>query len=818
MSRRTSAKSFAELLPWAVQIGSGLVLTKGGLVLAGYYFRPPDSASRTDEETDALSKHVNDALCSLGTGWATWSDVVSFPSSYYPAPDESSFPDWYSRAVDDARRRSFQQAGTHFENDRAFLIAFAPPSKQVSKMTDLFFSDDRRGRTPTQKRIMEGFERNLSILENRIAGVLGMRRMQTFEVQDATGKKGLQDELINYLNFCATGRPYGVMLPGSSIDLDHIIASQELYPANNPIIGGDYIAVVTIDGIPAESQANIIAALSTMEIPYRFTQRMIYLDTTEAAKHIEKHRMRWKQKVTGFMAKVTQTADTPVNEHAVTMMKEAQTAMGWAESGDVKFGYYSPAIVLRHRDLTILHEWADGVSKIIADCGFGARIEEINTLEAWFGALPGDVESNVRRPPIHTQTLADLMPISGVWTGEASAPCPLYQQPAPALLWAITEGGIPFRLNVHTRTSPDVGHTIIFGPTGAGKSTLTNLIALQARRYAGMRITAFDRKFAMMATGLACGGTHHDLATVDSDDGMFCPLAVLETEPDRMWAADYQAILYQLVAGKEPDQTVRGLINQAIRHLAESRPDRRSMTEFNLALQDADARRVFEYYTREGAAGSYLDGRQDRVTDSTFNVFETQDLMAMSDKTALPVMLYLFRRFERSLNGPPSMLFIAEAWQAFAHEIWRDRLAIWLRTLRSKNCAVLMDTQSLNDAVQSKILPLLSESAPRKIFLPNPIARQSTGMLQQPGPYELYKMFGLNDNQIDIIQGAVQKLEYYVTGPDGCRKVALGLGPLEMAIAGATSEPDANAVRAWLHSHGDGWLKPYLESKGVVHA
>jgi type IV secretion system protein TrbE len=411
------------------------------------------------------------------------------------------------------------------------------------------------------------------------------------------------------------------------------------------------------------------------------------------------------------------------------------------------------------------------------------------------------------------------MPISGVWTGEPSAPCPLYQQPAPALLWAITDGGIPFRLNLHTRTSPDVGHTTIFGPTGAGKSTLTNLIAVQARRYAGMRITAFDRKFAMMATALACGGTHHDLASVDCNDGMYCPLAVLDTEADLLWAADYQSILYQLVTGKEPDQTVQGLIIQAIRRLAAGRPDRRSMSEFVLGLQSEEARQVFAYYTQAGTAGSYLDGRSDRVTDSTFNVFETQDLMSLGEKTSLPVMLYLFRRFERSLSaGTPSLLFIAEAWQAFQHDIWRDRLAVWLRTLRSKNCSVIMDTQSLSDALQSKILPLLNESAPRKIFLPNPQARQSNGQSAHsvPGPYELYQMFGLNDNQISIIAEAVPKLEYYVTGPDGCRKVALGLGPLEMAVCGATSEPDANAVRAWRLSHGDGWLRPYLQSKGVA--
>ena len=56
--------------------------------------------------------------------------------------------------------------------------------------------------------------------------------------------------------------------------------------------------------------------------------------------------------------------------------------------------------------------------------------------EALLGSFPGDTYSNVRRPPIHTKTASDLMPLSGVWTGEAEAPCPMYPPGSPALLCA----------------------------------------------------------------------------------------------------------------------------------------------------------------------------------------------------------------------------------------------------------------------------------------------------------------------------------------------------------------------------------------------
>jgi hypothetical protein len=124
----------------------------------------------------------------------------------------------------------------------------------------------------------------------------------------------------------------------------------------------------------------------------------------------------------------------------------------------------------------------------------GSRIETINTLEAYLGSLPGHGVENVRRPLINTMNLADLLPTSTIWTGSASAPCPMYPPLSPALMHCVTHGATPFRLNLHVR---DLGHTFMFGPTGAGKSTHLGIIAAQLRRYAGMSIYAFDKGMSM---------------------------------------------------------------------------------------------------------------------------------------------------------------------------------------------------------------------------------------------------------------------------------------------------------------------------------
>lgn len=67
---------------------------------------------------------------------------------------------------------------------------------------------------------------------------------------------------------------------------------------------------------------------------------------------------------------------------------------------------------------------------------------------------------------------------------------------------------VPFRLSLHVS---NVGHTLVVGSTGAGKSVLLALMALQFRRYKRSQIFAFDFGGSIRACALAMGGDWDDL-------------------------------------------------------------------------------------------------------------------------------------------------------------------------------------------------------------------------------------------------------------------------------------------------------------------
>ncbi len=803
---RDKAAGVADLLNWAALFEDGIVQCKDGSLLAAWYFQGPDIQSSTHYERDWLTARINAALSRLGGGWATWTEAVRTPAAAYPPADLSHFPDPVSRLVDEERRRQFMREGVHFESRYVLVVQYTPPLRRKSKAADLIYDDDPVERQSPANRILQGFRKAIDDFEDAIGDAVRLDRMRSYVVTDRHGREHLRDELVNYLHFALTGEPIELNIPPAGAYLDAVLGGRELWAGDTPKLGERFIACVAIEGFPMESWPQILDCLDHLAIAYRWSSRMIYLDQHEMLGELRKFRRKWKQQVRGFVSQVFRTPGGTVNEDALLMTQEADTAIAKTSSGLVGAGYFTPVVVLMGADRAELVENARLVLREILREGFAARVETINTMEAWLGSLPGHTIPNIRRPLVHTDNLADLLPTASVWAGRDTCPCPYYPKGSPPLAHAATVGGTPFRLNLH---QGDVGHTLLFGPTGSGKTTLLCTVAMQALRYRGMRIWSFDYKRGMLATSKACGGAHFDIAG-DHGGPAFCPLSVLDSDSDMAWAEDWIATCFELQTGKAPSPVERDSIHKAMT-LLRAEDSERTLTHFVAQVQDETIRAALRYYTLEGTLGRLLDAENDSVRYGRFMVFEMEDLLALSEKAAVPVLLYLFRRFEKSLDGTPSLLILDEAWMMLGTTTFREKLHAWLRLLRSKNCAVIMATQNLSDAARSQMMDVLVEACPTKIFLPN----EEAGTEASAG---FYRAFGLNETQIEIIRTATKKKHYYLVSPEGRRLFDLGLGPVALAFAGATSPEDISRIRQLERVHGGEWPFAWLEEQGVEYA
>ena len=224
----------------------------------------------------------------------------------------------------------------------------------------------------------------------------------------------------------------------------------------------------------------------------------------------------------GIFSQIFPNPNAYVNADAKMMSEDAEEALVEIESGDTAGGYYTSTVVVFDEDRQKVEAVAKQVEKAINNAGFTARVESLNTMDALIGSLPGHGVQNVRRPYVSVFNLAHLIPTSSIWTGEEKAPCPMYPALSPALMHCVTKGHTPFRLNLHVR---DVGHAMIFGPTGNGKSTFLALIIAQLCRYRDMSIFVFDKGMSLYPLTAACGGSHYTIAG-DDESLAFCPLAI----------------------------------------------------------------------------------------------------------------------------------------------------------------------------------------------------------------------------------------------------------------------------------------------------
>jgi type IV secretion/conjugal transfer VirB4 family ATPase len=386
-------------------------------------------------------------------------------------------------------------------------VTWFPPVLAQRQFVELMFDDDavapdRKARTMS---LIEQFKREINSIESRLSHVLKLTRLRGQKVVNEDGSQVTHDDFLACLQFCITGQHHPVQLPSNPMYLDALIGGQELWGGIVPKVGRQFIQVVAIEGFPLESTPGILTALGELPCEYRWSSRFIFMDQHESVKHLDKFRKKWRQKVRGFFDQVFNTHSGHIDQDALSMVSDAEAAIAEVNSGLVAVGYYTSVVVLMDENRSHLEQSARQVEKAINRLGFAARIETINTLDAYLGSLPGHGVENVRRPLINTMNLADLLPTSTIWTGSAIAPCPMYPPLSPALMHCVTQGATPFRLNLHVR---DVGHTFMFGPTGAGKSTHLGLIAAQLRRYADMSIFTFDKGMSMYPLTKATGGLH----------------------------------------------------------------------------------------------------------------------------------------------------------------------------------------------------------------------------------------------------------------------------------------------------------------------
>jgi type IV secretion/conjugal transfer VirB4 family ATPase len=789
---RRHADRLADHLPWAALVAPGVILNKDGSFQRSFAFRGPDLESATEAELIGIAARSNNVLRRLGSGWALYVEAERRAAIGYPS---SIFPDPVSSLIDAERRAGFEGGRAHFESRYHLTLQYLPDADRTDAAGRAMLDrGDARGRD--WREALAGFVAETDRIGDLFSQLLPEMR--------ALG----DGELLTYLHQCISTRSHPVAVPETPLYLDALLVDTELTGGLEPMLGDHHVRTLTIAGFPALSRPALLDALNHQDFAYRWVTRFIALDKTEATKTLTRIRRQWfnkRKSVTAMLREVMYNQPAQLTDSdADNKVADSDSALQALGQDQVAFGYLTATVTVMDPDRAVVEAKVRAVERIVNGLGFTIRREGINAVEAWLSSLPGHAYANVRQPLIHTLNLAHLMPLSSVWAGpECNA-----HLDGPPLLYAETSGATPFRLSSHVG---DVGHMLIVGPTGAGKSVLLALLALQFRRYPGAQVYVFDKGLSARAAVLAMGGAHHGLGLGGAGEGgnglAFQPLRHVDRPEDCAWASEW---LTALLAheGVTVTPEIKNMLWSALLNLASAPAEQRTLTGLALLLQSSVLRQALAPYTLEGPYGRLLDAAEDDLALSDLQCFETEALMGQASVVA-PVLQYLFHRLEARFTGRPTLLVLDEAWIFLDHPMFAARIREWLKVLRKKNVAVIFATQSLADIAGSSIAPALLESCPQRILLPNDRAIE-------PQLHETYQRFGLNDRQIELISRATPKRHYYLQSARGNRMFELGLGPLALAVCGASDPDSQKRIDAALAAGPfDSFAARFLQSAGL---
>ena len=788
---KKNASKLADLLPWVALIAPGTVLNKDGSFQRTIKFRGQDLASSTEQQLVSVVARLNNALKRLGSGWALYIESSRQASATYP--EQSSFKDPVSWLIDCERRYQFEQDQENFESTYYLTLQFLPESSSKSKAAKLFVT--------TKDEPVSDYSKSLQMFLAATDRFCDILKDFMFEAVFLT-----DDQTLTYLHSTISPKNHLVKVPEIPMYLDAFLADTPLQGGIAPKLGDYHLRIVSMLGFPAATQPALLDQLNQLPFCYRWVTRFIPIDKQEAETQLKRYKKQWFAKRKGmfnllqevFTKSESQLFDTTAVEKA----KDADEALNELAEDYVTYGYYTATITVADKDLQRADAMQREIERIINGLGFTTINETFNAVEAWLSSLPGQAYANIRTPLLHSLNLAHLIPFSAIWPGPERDD---YLN-APALMYTHTAGRTPFRVVNHIG---DVGHQMIIGPTGAGKSVLLTMMAMQFKRYKNAQVFIFDKGGSFLAPTIGVDGGYYELGT-DSENLSFQPLANIDQENECIWASEW---IHGLLLNENVDTTpeIKKAVWEALVALSKTPREQRTLTGLVALIQDFRLRHALTPYTLHGPFGHLLDASTETECDDIWQCYEMEELMNMPSIIP-PLLSYLFHRLEKKFTGAPTLLILDEAWLFLDNPMFASKLRGWLKSLRKQNVSVIFATQSVEDALACKIAPALLESCPSRILLPN-------DRILEPKIRDTYEKLGLNDKQLQILSTAMPKKQYYYQSRIGNRLFDLELGDIALAFCAASRPEDKQLVKSILKEFGrEKFLSQYLKVKNLEWA
>ncbi len=510
---------------------------------------------------------------------------------------------------------------------------------------------------------------------------------------------GVFSELLEFFaRLVNANHSYKLLVP--TIGLDHYLPLSRLYFGKKSIEVKHqneikYAGIVSIKEYRNSTFPGMFDGF--MQLPFEFIISQSY-EFTDRAQAISSMQLQQRRLI--------QSEDV-----ATSQIGEIDQALDSAMSGDFAFGEHHFTILCIADSLKLLENYLSLASVELSNIGINSVRERINLEPAYWAQLPCNFDYAVRRSTINTLNLASFASFHNYPSGKRDG-----NHWGNAVTVFDTASGTPYFFNFHIR---DVGHTMIIGPTGAGKTLLLTFLCAQSRKF-NCNLFFFDKDYGAKIFINAVGGKNLE-PTIAKNSG-FNPFQLPDSNNNRAFLVEFLTVLATSNGDKlSPEDLDK--INQAVNG------------NYNLDFKDRKLSNIvpllgiggpdslvgkMSIWYGEGSHARLFDNPEDLTNFDSAKVFGIEMSHILDDSKSLaPTLLYLFHLINNSLDGSPTMIVLDEAWALIDNPIFAPKIKNWLKVLRKFNAFVIFATQSVEDLAKSTISDTLVQQTSSQIFLPN---------------------------------------------------------------------------------------------------
>lgn len=663
--------------------------------VSGFSFETAD-----DEDLDIKKELRNMLFKSLGgSGIAIYTHAIRRNQPTY-ADDYTSvdMPDGFARYLDDLWVEK-QRAKKAFVNELYISVIKRPLSGGGMSWIEGMVRKLLRGSDKkAYKALMQEMFEELEEAASRVLNALRDYSPQMLKV--TTTSHGTFSEIAEFLGMivnCGEKSKFAV----SAQPISKQICNNRMYFGRKSIEikkqdgQSKYAGIVSIKEYGPKTWAGMLDAFLGMPFEFVITQSFQFIDRRLAISGMQLQQNRMLQ----------------AGDKAVSQIEEINVALDKAMGGEIGFGKHHLTVMCIANTQKELENLLSVVAVELTNTGGIGIREKVNMEPAFWGQFPGNFDFIVRRSTINTTNLAAFNSFHNYPVGKSSG-----NHWGEAVTVLDTTSGTPFYFNFHVR---DVGHTVIIGPTGAGKTVLMNFLCAQAQKFK-CRLFFFDKDRGAEIFLRALGGQYTIIDPAKKCG--FNPLQLPDTGENRAFLLEWLKLLVT-TNGEGLSSEDIAIMNTAINgnYKLEHKDRRLSNIAafFGIGGPGTIAGRLEMWYGG-GSHARVFDNEVDMIDFHKASVFGFEMAEVLKDKASLgPALSYIFHRINLSLDGTPTMIVLDEAWALIDNPVFAPKIKDWLKVLRKLNTFVVFATQSVEDASKSQISDTLIQQTATQIFLPN---------------------------------------------------------------------------------------------------